>query len=96
MIAPTKIYQSVPTITPEQAADMVKEAIIRRPQRVATRLGVFAQVLHALMPKSAEVIMNTAFRLFPDSSAAKGKKSGDEKPSAEQIAFASVMRGIHW
>ena len=96
MIAPTKIYQSVPTISPEEAADMVKQAIIHKPQRIATRLGIFTQVLHALMPKSAEVVMNTAFRLFPDSAAARGQKAVEKAPTSEQIAFASLMRGIHW
>jgi len=97
MIAPTKMYESVPTITPEDAADMVKEAVIYRPQRIATRLGIFAQVLHSVAPKSSEIIMNSAFRMFPDSSAAKGEQgSRDEKATQEQVAFASLMRGIHW
>ena len=97
MIAPTKIYESVPTITPEDAADMVKQAVIYRPQRIATRLGIFAQVLHSVAPKSSEIIMNSAFRMFPDSSAAKGEQSGkDDQPTQEQVAFASLMRGIHW
>ncbi|MEM9533646.1 MAG: SDR family oxidoreductase [Pseudomonadota bacterium] len=96
MIAPTKIYNSVPTISPDEAAEMVSDAIIRKPQRIATRLGIFSQVLHALLPKSAEVIMNTAFRLFPDSSAARGVKDKERGPTSEQIAFASLMRGIHW
>ncbi len=97
MIAPTKIYESVPTITPEDAADMVKQAVIFRPQRIATRLGIFAQVLHSVAPKISEIVMNSAFRMFPDSSAAKGEKSGQEdQPTQEQVAFASLMRGIHW
>ena len=97
MIAPTKIYESVPTITPEDAADMVKQAVIFRPQRIATRLGIFAQVLHAVAPKTSEIVMNSAFRMFPDSAAARGEKSGaDERPTQEQVAFASLMRGIHW
>ncbi len=97
MIGPTKIYDSVPTLTPEDAADMVGEAIINRPKRIATRLGVFAQVLHAITPKLGEIIMNTGYKMFPDSEAAKGKKEG-EKPSVstEQVAFAAIMRGIHW
>ncbi|GAA4818738.1 short chain dehydrogenase [Marinicella pacifica] len=97
MIAPTKIYNSVPTISPEEAAEFIKDAIIRRPQRIATRLGVFAQVMHALAPKSMEVVMNTAFNMFPDSAAAKGEQSsGTREPSPEQMAFASLMRGVHW
>ena len=98
MIAPTKIYDSVPTITPEDAADMVKQAVIYRPQRIATRLGIFAQVLHAVAPKISEIVMNSAFRMFPDSSASQGKPGaeGEQQMSQEQIAFASLMRGIHW
>ncbi|MEM9301872.1 MAG: SDR family oxidoreductase, partial [Pseudomonadota bacterium] len=96
MIAPTKIYQNVPTISPEEAADMIKEAIIHRPPRIATRLGIFTAVLHALTPRSTQVVMNTAFNLFPDSAASKGVKEKDQRPSSEQIAFASLMRGIHW
>ncbi|MCB1606492.1 MAG: SDR family oxidoreductase [Xanthomonadales bacterium] len=97
MIGPTKMYDSVPTLTPEEAAEMVADAIIRRPQRIATRLGVFAEVMHLLAPKLHEVVMNTAYQLFPDSAAAKGQKGGSDAPtSSEQVAFAALMRGIHW
>ncbi|MCA9719366.1 MAG: SDR family oxidoreductase, partial [Myxococcales bacterium] len=97
MIAPTKLYRSVPTISPEEAADMVVEAIVHRPQRVATRLGVFSQVAQAVAPKSWQVLMNTAFRLFPDSKAARGIKSGEpDEVTPEQVAFAALTRGIHW
>jgi len=98
MIAPTKMYESVPTISAEEAADLIVEAIIERPSRIATRLGIFAGVLNAVMPKAYEVVMNTAFELFPDSAAAKGEAGSKEPaaPSNEQIAFASLMRGVHW
>ncbi len=97
MIAPTKIYENVPTLTPDEAADLIAEAIVHKPVRIATRLGVFGQVVHTLAPRVAQIIMNTAFRMFPDSPAAKGVKE-DEKPKAtpDQIAFANLMRGIHF
>jgi hypothetical protein len=56
-------------------------------------------VFYALAPRAYEILMNTAFRLFPDSPAAKGMKGRaeiDQQPSSEQIAFASLMRGVHW
>ena len=99
MIAPTKIYDNVPTISPEEAADMVAEAVISRSKRIATKLGVFGQVVHAVAPKFAEIVINTGFRMFPDSAAAKGKSDGDESApvvSPEQMAFAYLMRGVHW
>ncbi len=51
MIAPTKLYNHVPTLTPEQAADLVVEAIVYKPVRIATRLGVFGALLHARRPE---------------------------------------------
>ena len=96
MIAPTKMYDNVPTITSEEAAAMVKQAVIYKPQRIATRLGIFSQVMHAVAPKVWEIIMNSAFRMFPDSAAAKGVKDHQLEASQEQVAFASLMRGIHW
>ncbi|QWP74948.1 SDR family oxidoreductase [Lysobacter sp. K5869] len=98
MIAPTKMYDSVPTLTPDEAADLVVKGIIEKPSRIATRLGIFASVVNALAPKAYEVVMSTAFELFPDSAAAKGDRKGlkDEHASNEQIAFAALMRGVHW
>ena len=96
MIAPTKMYDSVPTISPDEAADLIVQAIIERPSRIATRLGIFAAVLNAIAPKAYEVVMNTAFQLFPDSAAAQGQKGAEVQPSSEQIAFAALMRGVHW
>lgn len=96
MIAPTKIYSNVPTISPEEAAQMIAEAIIYRPKQVATRLGIFAQISYLLFPKAMEVGMNTAFQMFPDSAAARGDREKLAEPSAEQIALAQLTRGIHW
>jgi NAD(P)-dependent dehydrogenase (short-subunit alcohol dehydrogenase family) len=97
MIAPTKIYQNVPTLAPEEAADLIVQAIVYKPVRIATRLGVFGQVLHAMAPRVAQIVMNTTFRMFPDSDAAKVAKDGEKaKATPDQIAMANLMRGIHF
>ena len=100
MIAPTGLYNNVPTLSPQEAADMVAQACIFKPVRIATRLGITGQVLHALLPRVAQIAMNTSFRMFPDSSAAKGAKPGDKPAkqslSAEAVAMQQMMRGIHF
>ena len=104
MIAPTKMYDAFPTITPEEAADMICDAMIRKPKKVATRLGNFGELLYNVAPKASDAILNTAYKLFPESKAAKGedkKKDGDkpakdEELSTEGVAFAYLMRGVHW
>lgn len=96
MIAPTKLYNNVPTLSPEEAADMIAEACVYKPVRIATRLGIAGEVLHALMPRVAQIAMNTSFRMFPDSHAAKGEKGGKTQLSAEAMALQQMMRGIHF
>jgi NAD(P)-dependent dehydrogenase (short-subunit alcohol dehydrogenase family) len=97
MIAPTKMYDSFPTITPDEAADMVCEAIRAKPKQINTRLGTFGEVAYALAPKAVDQILHLAYRVFPESSAAKGEKGGgDERASGEATAMAHLMKGIHW
>jgi NAD(P)-dependent dehydrogenase (short-subunit alcohol dehydrogenase family) len=106
MIKPTKMYDRFPTITPEKAADMISEAIVHKPKRIATPLGTLGQLLYAVNPKSIDYILNSAYKLFPDSRAARGEektedprsrvRTTDEQASNEQVAFAYLMRGIHW
>ncbi len=78
---------------------MVAQACIFKPVRIATRLGITGQILHALVPRVAQISMNTSFRMFPDSTAAKGDKGdkgGKPQLSAEAVALQQMMRGIHF
>ncbi|HET9700544.1 MAG TPA: SDR family oxidoreductase [Burkholderiales bacterium] len=100
MTAPTEIYKQIPMLAPEEAADLVAQAIVYRPVRIATRLGIFAEVLHMLAPRISQVVMNTAYRMFPESKAAMKQQGAPEAPAAgaptpDQMAFAQIMKGIH-
>lgn len=94
MIAPTKIYDAFPAITPDQAADMILTAVLTKQKKVATRLGNFAEVSYAVAPKLVDYVLNVGYRLFPDSEPNKGKK--EEGVSVEGVAFAHLLKGIHW
>jgi NAD(P)-dependent dehydrogenase (short-subunit alcohol dehydrogenase family) len=99
MIGPTRLYDNVPVLAPEEAATMIAEACVEKPVRIATRLGITGELMHALVPRVAQIVMNSTFRMFPDSAAAKGEKGDKAKkyqPSAEAIAMAQMMRGIHF
>jgi NAD(P)-dependent dehydrogenase (short-subunit alcohol dehydrogenase family) len=96
MIAPTKIYDSFPTISPDEAADMICEAIRSRPKQINTKLGTFGEIAYALFPKAVDQILSTAYKVFPDSAAARGEKDPNEHASSEQVALAYLMKGVHW
>lgn len=95
MIAPTKLYDYVPTWSPEKAADTVLEAILKRPKSIATPLGTAAAVSYAMWPKLNDFVLSKGFQLFPSSGAAKGRKEGG-KPTLEQVVFANLFKGEHW
>jgi NAD(P)-dependent dehydrogenase (short-subunit alcohol dehydrogenase family) len=98
MIAPTRMYDMFPAISPEEAAEMIAGAMIGQPKKVATRLGTFGELLYAVAPSVSDRILNQAYKLFPESQAAKGKgeEAPDKAPSTEAVAFAHLMKGVHW
>ena len=58
-----------------------------------------------MSPKTVDLILNTAYKLFPDSKAAKGDKKElpagekaekDQEMWTEAIAMAYLMRGVHF
>lgn len=96
MIKPTKIYQFVPALTPAEAGDLVVEAVVTKPKRIATPLGTFADVMYSLAPKVNDAILNMGYRMFPSSDSKKGDDGENEELSPEGVAFAYLLRGIHW
>jgi short-subunit dehydrogenase len=94
MIAPTKIYDRFPTLSPEEAANMITDAIRKRPKRMATGLGNLGQLSYAIAPGAQDLVVNRAYKLFPEGDGAK--KAQPEEVTPEQRAFARATRGVHW
>lgn len=95
MIAPTTAYSKLPALSPEQAAELVIDAIVHQSPRIASRLGTFARLLELFAPRVADTVNSAAFRMFPDSAAALGTVT-ELPPTEEAVAFAKVMHGLHW
>ncbi|WAU73795.1 MULTISPECIES: SDR family NAD(P)-dependent oxidoreductase [unclassified Acinetobacter] len=93
MIAPTKIYKYVPTLSPEQAADLIAYAIVKRPKKIATNLGRLASITYAIAPDVNNILMSIGFNLFPSSTASVGEQ---EKLNLVQRAYARLFPGEHW
>jgi thioester reductase-like protein len=96
MIAPTKMYDAFPAISPDEAADMICEAMRSRPKEMGTRIGKFGEVAYSLSPNMVDRLLHLAYRVFPDSAASKGQRDVEERASFEQIAMATLTRGVHW
>ena len=96
MSAPTAIYRRVPMLTAEEAAELVVQAIVERPARVATGLGIFGEVLRAVAPRASQLILNAAFRAFPDSTPSGKPGASEGRLTPAQLALVQATRGIHW
>ena len=97
MIGPTAIYDVAPTLSPEQAADMVVDAVINRPSRIVTGMGRMFQIWHLVAPKLAATAMNIPFSMFDESALSKGMKKPEKvEASSEQVAIAALMKGVHF
>ena len=97
MIAPTKLYERLPAITPEQAAQMLCDAITYRPRRLGTIVGTAAAISSAVAPWTMDAVRGFAYQLFPDSQAARGEEDKTEETTGLLgTAFGRVFRGVHW
>jgi short-subunit dehydrogenase len=94
MIAPTKMYDRFPTLTPDEAANMITEAIRKRPKRMATTMGTLGQITYAIAPGAQDLIANQAYHLFPEGDGGKPRK--EDEPTPEQRAFVRATPGVHW
>ena len=93
MIAPTKMYKYVPTVSPEEAADLIAYAIVKRPKKIATNLGRIASITYTIAPDINNILMSIGFNLFPSSTASIGEQ---EKLTIIQRAYARLFPGEHW
>ncbi|MFV0494120.1 SDR family NAD(P)-dependent oxidoreductase [Mycobacterium sp.] len=98
MISPTTMYDKFPTLTPDQAAGVITDALIHRPRRTSSPFGQFAAFADAVNPAVMDRVRNRAFGMFEDSAAAKGAKKA---PPARELdtgseVFLQATRGIHW
>jgi NAD(P)-dependent dehydrogenase (short-subunit alcohol dehydrogenase family) len=101
MIAPTSFYSNFPIIEAEEAAEMVVEAILRRPQELSTRLGKLGEVVDVAAPGFLHLVMTGAYHMFPDTGGKKKEDGGhgarpQEEVGIEGLVLGQLMRGIHF
>ena len=111
MIAPTDIYKAFPTLTPDEAAQMLCDAMIDKPKRMASRLGTFGEVLYAVSPKTRRHRPQHGLQPLPgldrrEEEEGRGRqgeeaepadqKKDDSEMSTEAVAMAYLLRGVHF
>ena len=88
MIAPTKIYDYFPALSPEQAVNWLCEVIVKRPKRKTTPFGLFSLFMYYAFPKTAEFIVNTGYQVVPETFGKGGKNpntSATDQPVPDNV-----------
>ncbi|GAB2991054.1 SDR family oxidoreductase [Nocardioides montaniterrae] len=102
MIAPTKMYEKFPTISPGQAGDIVIKAMVDKPEAINTLSGQMGAALHTAAPKTAHRVMSLAYQAFPDSAAARAHAEGteaapaDAEPKSQVEMVKRLVKGLSW
>jgi NAD(P)-dependent dehydrogenase (short-subunit alcohol dehydrogenase family) len=97
MIRPTKIYNAFPAKSPEDAADLVVRALVRRPKHIGTALGTFGAVSYTLAPRVVDAVLHIAYQVFPDSAAASGDGTVPTTSLSDGArAMMRLLPGVHW
>jgi hypothetical protein len=95
MAAPTRMYDSFPALSPEAAADLICEAIRRRPARVATAAGTFAQVAYAAAPDLDHTVNAGIARLVfgaPWRNLRLRLGAAGDRPAVDDLALREAFR----
>ncbi|MGH3467725.1 MAG: SDR family oxidoreductase, partial [Thermocrispum sp.] len=101
MIRPTKIYDAFPTKAPDEAADMVLNALVKRPKHIGTPSGQLINAAYNVTPGLTDAVAYQAFRVFPDSAAAGGDArlkigKGEKHLGRAANALVRLTKGFHW
>ena len=110
MIAPTDIYKAFPTLTPEEAAMMLCDAMIDGPKKEASRLGHLRRGALLALAGDGGHHPPPGLRPVPGLEGRQGEEEGrrredrakpadskkDEEMSTEAVAMAYLMRGVHF
>jgi len=100
MVAPTRIYERMHLLEPDQAADLVCQALVERRARITTGLGTAAQLVEGLLPELNTVVMSENFKMFPETTDASAPpdapQEGAARLTAEAAAFVALLRDLRW
>jgi len=90
MIAPTRLYNYFPAMSPEKAVDWMCEAIVTRPKRKVTAFGVLSQAMYTVLPKTSELIANTGYQIVPEFFGKEMPGSGGKLPLTGEGAGSNI------
>jgi len=66
MLAPTKDYDDMPATTPKEAAQMFVDAVLNKPRKQVTGMGMIMGITDLFAPNIMTQLFNYAYKIWPD------------------------------
>lgn len=93
MAAPTRMFDNFPALSPAEAADLICDAIRKRPVRVATPLGNLAQAAYAIAPRFDHSLNAAIGRLLLRSPRRRLRPAAaGDRPAVDDVALRESFR----
>jgi NAD(P)-dependent dehydrogenase (short-subunit alcohol dehydrogenase family) len=96
MSAPTKHYDRMKGLSPEQAADLVVRALEKKPATIDTKTGTATEVMEAVAPRLMNTVLHAYFLAFPDTGSRDQEVSRQQVLSRSALALSRLAPGVHW
>ena len=84
MIAPTRIYDYMPAMSPEKAVDWMLDVVITRNKRKVGVLGLGALALYYILPKTSETVVNASYQVVYEAPPVTHAESRAQKKPGQQ------------
>ena len=93
MAAPTRMFDNFPALSPAEAAELICDAICRRPARVAMPLGNLAQAAYAVAPRLDRSVNAVIGRLLLRSPLRRLRPAATgDRPAVDDLALRESFR----
>ena len=79
MLAPTKDYDNMPAATPQAAAQMFVDAVLKKPRKQFTSLGLIMGITNLFAPNVMTQLFNYAYKIWPDEKGDNPEMEHDRK-----------------
>ncbi|TCO45842.1 SDR family oxidoreductase [Actinocrispum wychmicini] len=91
MIESTKVYQGMAPISPDDAARMVVDSLVRRPEVTSRPAGILLELARIIAPRSSRRGANLAYRMMAESA-----PEARSRPQPPLATVAATLTRLVW
>ncbi|MBW1641521.1 MAG: SDR family oxidoreductase [Deltaproteobacteria bacterium] len=90
MLAPTKDYDDMPATTPKEAAQMFVDAVLNKPRKQVTGMGMIMGITDLFAPNIMTQLFNYAYKIWPDENEDYPEMEQDRKVVKKMIPVTPI------